>query len=101
MDDPLWQDIPAVKNDRVFLMPTSFVSYDRFSVELPLMLDYTANVMYPDEHTFGGIDELREFVHSAPSAIDGKIKEGIVFRTKDGQDSFKCVDPEFLAQFHQ
>ena len=61
MDDPLWQDIPAVKNDRVFLMPTSFVSYDRFSVELPLMLDYTANVMYPDEHTFGGIDELREF----------------------------------------
>lgn len=49
----------------------------------------------------GTIDELREFVHSAPSAIDGKIKEGIVFRTKDGQDSFKCVDPEFLAQFHQ
>ena len=49
----------------------------------------------------GTIDELREFVHSAPSAIDGKIKEGIVFRTKDGQDSFKCVDPEFLSQFHQ
>lgn len=42
-------------------MPTSFVSYDRFSVELPLMLDYTANVMYPDEHTLGGIDELGEF----------------------------------------
>lgn len=42
-------------------MPTSFVSYDRFSVELPLMLDYTANAMYPDEHTLGGIDELREF----------------------------------------
>lgn len=46
------------------------------------------------------IDKLREFVHSAPSAIDGKIKEGIVFRTKDGQDSFKCVDPEFLSIFH-
>lgn len=61
MDDPLWKDISAVKNDRVFLMPTSFVSYDRFSVELPLMLDYTANLMYPDEHEFGGIDELREF----------------------------------------
>ena len=61
MSDPLWQDVPAVKNDRVFLMPTSFVSYDRFSVELPLMLDYTANIMYPDQHTFGGIDELRDF----------------------------------------
>lgn len=61
MSDPLWQDVPAVKNDRVFLMPTSLASYDRFSVELPLMLDYTANKMYPDYHEFGGIDELREF----------------------------------------
>jgi hypothetical protein len=47
------------------------------------------------------IEALREFVHSAPSAIDGKIKEGIVFRTIDGSDSFKCVDPEFLIKFHQ
>jgi iron complex transport system substrate-binding protein len=61
MSDPLWQDVPAVKNDRVFLMPTSFVSYDRFSVELPLMLDYTAHLLYPDKHAFNGIDDLREF----------------------------------------
>ena len=61
MNDPLWQDIPAVKNDRVFLMPTSCASYDRFSVEMPLMLSYTANKLYPDHHEFGGIDELREF----------------------------------------
>ena len=61
MSDPLWQDVPAVKIDRVFLMPTSFVSYDRFSVELPLMLDYTANLLYPDKHAFNGIDDLREF----------------------------------------
>ena len=47
------------------------------------------------------IDELREFVHSAPSAIDSGMKEGIVFRTKDGKDSFKCVDPAFLVAFHQ
>lgn len=46
------------------------------------------------------IDEMREFVHSAPSAIDGKMKEGIVFRTLDGADSFKCVDPEFLLRYH-
>lgn len=47
------------------------------------------------------IEELRTFVHSAPSAIDGKIKEGIVFRSEDGGDSFKCVDPEFLLKYHQ
>lgn len=61
MNDPLWQDVPAVKEDRVFLMPTSFVSYDRFSVELPVMLDYTANQLYPDKHSFNGTDDLREF----------------------------------------
>ena len=49
----------------------------------------------------GTIEELREFVHSAPSAIDGKMKEGIVFRTQDGTESFKCVDPEFLLKYHQ
>lgn len=46
------------------------------------------------------IEELREFVHSAPSAIDGEMKEGIVFRSLDGADSFKCVDPEFLVLYH-
>ena len=61
MSDPLWQDVPAVKNDRVFLMPTSFVSYDRFAVELPLMLDYTASLLYPKQHSFDGINALREF----------------------------------------
>lgn len=47
------------------------------------------------------VEELRTFVHSAPSAIDGGMKEGIVFRSLDGSDSFKCVDPEFLVRFHQ
>jgi len=47
------------------------------------------------------VEELRVFVHSAPSAIDGGMKEGIVFRTLDGVDSFKCVDPEFLVKYHQ
>lgn len=46
------------------------------------------------------IDELRAFVHSEKSAIDGGMKEGIVFRTKDGKDSFKCVDPAFLLRYH-
>ena len=61
INDPLWQDVPAVKNDRVFLMPTSFASYDRFSVEMPLMLSYTTAKLYPDYHKFGGIEELRDF----------------------------------------
>ena len=61
INDPLWKEVPAVKNNRVYIMPTSIVSYDRFAVDLPLMFDYTANLLYPDLHPFGGISTLREF----------------------------------------
>lgn len=34
------------------------------------------------------------------SKLDGKSREGIVFRTRDGERSFKAVDPEFLMKYH-
>lgn len=46
------------------------------------------------------IEELRKFVNSNPSQIDGDIREGIVFRSQDGKKSFKCVSPEFLLKYH-
>ena len=53
------------------------------------------NYVLPDT-----IEELRAFSHSEGSRIDGKIKEGIVFRSQDGSMSFKCVDPDFLMKYH-
>ena len=47
------------------------------------------------------LEELRNYVNSAGSALDGEIKEGIVFRSTDGVRSFKCVSPEFLLRYHQ
>lgn len=46
------------------------------------------------------IEELREFSHNEMSTINGKIKEGIVFRSEDATKSFKCVDPEYLIKWH-
>ena len=46
------------------------------------------------------IEELRDFVNSAMSAVDGQMKEGIVFRSADGSQSFKCVSPDFLLKYH-
>ena len=46
------------------------------------------------------IDELRAYVHNDMSKIDGKMREGIVFRSQDGKQSFKCVDPEYLIKYH-
>lgn len=46
------------------------------------------------------IEELRDYVNSKPSTLDGEIKEGIVFRSPDGSRSFKCVSPEYLLKYH-
>jgi len=47
------------------------------------------------------LDELRNFVDSETSVIDGEIREGIVFRSTDGSRSFKCVSPTYLMKYHQ
>lgn len=47
------------------------------------------------------LEELRTYVESEPSTIDGEIKEGIVFRSQDGSKSFKCVSPKYLLTYHQ
>lgn len=46
------------------------------------------------------VEELRDCVNSKPSFVNGKIKEGIVFRSQDGVQSFKCVSPEYLLKYH-
>ena len=47
------------------------------------------------------IDELRSYVDSDTSVIDGDMREGIVFRSPDGTRSFKCVSPNYLIKYHQ
>lgn len=47
------------------------------------------------------VEELRTYVDSKPSMIDGDMREGIVFRSQDGTQSFKCVSPEYLLKYHQ
>lgn len=44
-------------------------------------------------------DELLEIATGA-SAVDGGMREGLVFRSMDGTKSFKAVSNEFLLAFH-
>lgn len=46
------------------------------------------------------LDELRKYVDSETSIIDGSMREGIVFRSPDGIRSFKCVSPNYLLTYH-
>lgn len=63
--------------------------------EIPCVSILDGNYILPNT-----VEELREYVNSQPSTINGKMKEGIVFRSQDGIQSFKCVSPEYLLKFH-
>ena len=45
------------------------------------------------------VDELLTFA-TGKSVIDGGMREGFVFRSKDGVKSFKAVSNEYLLRFH-
>ena len=45
-------------------------------------------------------DELLEYAASEKSKIDGGIREGVVFRSVEGRNSFKAVSNEFLLKYH-
>ena len=63
--------------------------------EIPCVPILDGNFTLPDT-----VEELREYVNSQPSTINKKMKEGIVFRSQDGAQSFKCVSPEYLLKYH-
>lgn len=48
------------------------------------------NFIMPDS-----VKELLEYAHGE-SKLHNTLREGIVFRSKDGKQSFKAVDPLFL-----
>lgn len=64
--------------------------------DLPHVPIIDNNYVLPD-----AIEELQSYVESAPSAIDGLDKEGIVFYDKKtGIQYFKFVSPSFLMKYH-
>ena len=64
--------------------------------DLPHVPIINNNYVLPDT-----LEELQTYVESAPSAIDGLEKEGIVFYDKEtGTQYFKFVSPSFLMKYH-
>lgn len=64
-----------------------------FNIPCVPILD--AEYILPDS-----VEELRAYINSKPSIINGEMKEGIVCRSPDGIHSFKCVSPEYLLKYH-
>ena len=66
------------------------------------LIDYgIPSIPIVDEHFIlpDTVDELLDYA-TGKSAVDGGMREGIVFRYKDGSKSFKAVSNEFLLKYH-
>ena len=46
------------------------------------------------------VNEVLEYAHGE-SQLGETLREGIVFRSKDGKQSFKAVDPQFLLKYDE
>ena len=62
---------------------------------IPCVPILDTNFILPDT-----VEELLKYA-TAKSTLDNELREGIVFRSKDGSKSFKAVSNEFLLKYHQ
>lgn len=58
---PEWSGISAVKEGDVFKVPMSVTAWNRYGVEIALMIPWTAHVIYPDEYSFDPAVETKQF----------------------------------------
>jgi RNA ligase (TIGR02306 family) len=79
----------TVKRDNPQLMTDTLSQFDVPCVPI------VGEIELPN--TCEGILELA----GGASAIDGELREGLVFRSLDGVRSFKAVDNNFLIKYHQ
>lgn len=63
---------------------------------LPHVHVYNYNYEIPDS-----VEKVIEDVDNSKSHIDGGDIEGFVFYSRDGQQNFKCVSPNFLLKYHR
>lgn len=56
-----WSQITAIKEGNVFKVPMSISAWNRYGVEIALMIPWTAHVVYPDEYVFDVAYETKQF----------------------------------------
>jgi iron complex transport system substrate-binding protein len=61
LQDEKWTNISAVQNGRIYLTPVGFVSFERYAVEAPILLRYSASVIYPELFDYDVITEFQSF----------------------------------------
>ncbi len=68
--------------------------YLEFNHGIPCVPIVEKEFILPDS-----VEELLDYA-TGKSVLDNKMREGIVFRSKDGTKSFKAVSNQFLSKYH-
>jgi ATP-dependent RNA circularization protein (DNA/RNA ligase family) len=68
---------------------------DEFNIPTVPILEEKINI-----NQFATVDDILAYA-DGNSVVDGKPREGIVFRSEDGSRSFKAVSNNFLLKYHQ
>ena len=61
MQTPEWSTNTAVKNGDVYLVPIGISAWNRYGIELALMIPWTSSVVYPETFDFDAIQETIDF----------------------------------------
>ena len=61
MQTPEWSTNTAVKNGDVYLVPIGISAWNRYGIELALMIPWTSSVVYPETFNFDAVQETIDF----------------------------------------
>lgn len=61
MKDTAWKEIKAVKNKKVYTNPYGIFSWDRFSAESALQIQFAASVINPELYSVDLVQEVQNF----------------------------------------
>ena len=61
LQDHKWSNVSAVINERIYLTPVGFVSFERYAVEAPILLMYSVSLMYPELMDYDVVPEYQAF----------------------------------------
>ncbi len=58
---PEWSSISAIRNGQVYKVPIGMTAWNRYSIEIALMIPWTASILYPEYYEFNAVQETIDF----------------------------------------
>jgi iron complex transport system substrate-binding protein len=59
--DAIWQEVPAIKNNKLYKNPEGAFPWDRYSAEEAMQIQWAAKILYPEE--FKDLDLVKETIN--------------------------------------